>query len=160
MSPKFAPVLFGFVLSALMSLLVSGIATFRNAGLVDGFFNIWVNASNSESFFAQTTDGAVYSVGRNINGSSGVGHINEILVWTPVLVPAGKSLAKIYGGGNGNLFLMTDGTVYFAGANDTGGAGNDTKGGNISTMVQVPLPRPAFEIAATYYDSYAAILVP
>lgn len=122
--------------------------------------NIWVNASNSESFFAQTTDGAVYSVGRNINGSSGVGHINEILVWTPVLVPAGKSLAKIYGGGNGNLFLMTDGTVYFAGANDTGGAGNDTKGGNISTMVQVPLPRPAFEIAATYYDSYAAILVP
>ena len=27
-----------------MSLLVSGIATFRNAGLVDGFFGIWVNA--------------------------------------------------------------------------------------------------------------------
>jgi hypothetical protein len=44
MSPKFAPVLFGFVLSALMSLLVSGIATFRNAGLVDGFFNIWLGA--------------------------------------------------------------------------------------------------------------------
>lgn len=44
MSPKFAPVLFGFVLSALMSFVVSGIATFRNAGLVDGFFSIWIGA--------------------------------------------------------------------------------------------------------------------
>ena len=44
MSPRFAPVLFGFVLSALMSFVVSGIATFRNAGLVDGFFGLWVNA--------------------------------------------------------------------------------------------------------------------
>ena len=44
MSPRFAPVLFGFVLSALMSFVVSGIATFRNAGLVDGFFNLWISA--------------------------------------------------------------------------------------------------------------------
>jgi len=36
--------LFGFILSALMSFLVSGIATFRNAGLVDGFLGIWVGA--------------------------------------------------------------------------------------------------------------------
>ncbi|GAB1478362.1 DUF2798 domain-containing protein [Paracoccaceae bacterium] len=44
MPPRFAPVLFGFVLSALMSFIVSGIATFRNAGLVDGFLNLWVSA--------------------------------------------------------------------------------------------------------------------
>jgi hypothetical protein len=44
MSPRFAPILFGFVLSALMSFVVSGIATFRNAGLVDGFFSLWVGA--------------------------------------------------------------------------------------------------------------------
>jgi len=44
MSPRFAPVLFGFVLSALMSFVVSGIATFRNAGIVDGFFNLWISA--------------------------------------------------------------------------------------------------------------------
>lgn len=44
MPARFAPVLFGFVLSGLMSLLVSGIATFRNAGFVDGFFGIWVGA--------------------------------------------------------------------------------------------------------------------
>ncbi|KAB2884776.1 MAG: DUF2798 domain-containing protein [Albidovulum sp.] len=44
MSPRFAPVLFGFVLSALMSLIVSGIATLRNAGLADGFVTLWLGA--------------------------------------------------------------------------------------------------------------------
>lgn len=44
MPARYAPILFGFVLSALMSFLVSGIATFRNASLVDGFFSIWINA--------------------------------------------------------------------------------------------------------------------
>ncbi len=44
MPARFAPVLFGFILSALMSFLVSGIATFRNAGLVDGFLGAWISA--------------------------------------------------------------------------------------------------------------------
>jgi hypothetical protein len=44
MPARYAPILFGFILSALMSFLVSGIATFRNAGLVDGFFNTWISA--------------------------------------------------------------------------------------------------------------------
>jgi hypothetical protein len=44
MPARFAPFLFGFVLSAMMSLLVSGIATFRNAGFGDGFVGLWVNA--------------------------------------------------------------------------------------------------------------------
>jgi hypothetical protein len=44
MPPRFAPIVFGFVLSALMSLLVSGIATFRNAGLADGFVSLWLGA--------------------------------------------------------------------------------------------------------------------
>lgn len=44
MPARYAPILFGLILSALMSFLVSGIATFRNAGLVDGFFLTWINA--------------------------------------------------------------------------------------------------------------------
>ena len=44
MPARFAPILFGFVLSALMSFIVSGIATFRNAGLVDGFVGLWIGA--------------------------------------------------------------------------------------------------------------------
>lgn len=44
MPARFAPVLFGLILSALMSLIVSGIATFRNAGPVEGFFSLWFGA--------------------------------------------------------------------------------------------------------------------
>jgi hypothetical protein len=44
MPARYAPILFGFILSALMSFLVSGIATLRNAGLVDGFLAAWISA--------------------------------------------------------------------------------------------------------------------
>jgi len=44
MPARYAPILFGVVLSALMSLLVSGIATARNFGFVDGFFALWAGA--------------------------------------------------------------------------------------------------------------------
>lgn len=43
-SPRFAPIAFGFVLSALMSLVVSGISTVRTAGLIEGFGNLWIGA--------------------------------------------------------------------------------------------------------------------
>jgi len=39
-SPKFAPVLFGFILSVLMSFIVSGISTVHTAGLIEGFANL------------------------------------------------------------------------------------------------------------------------
>jgi len=42
MFPKqFAPALFGFILSGLMSLLVSGIATYRTAGIAPDFIGVW-----------------------------------------------------------------------------------------------------------------------
>jgi hypothetical protein len=44
MPARYAPVLFGFVLSALMSFIVSGIATFRSAGMANGFFGLWISA--------------------------------------------------------------------------------------------------------------------
>lgn len=44
MPARFAPVLFGFILSSLMSFVVSGISTLRNSGPVDGFFSLWIGA--------------------------------------------------------------------------------------------------------------------
>ena len=44
MPSRYAPFLFGFVLSGLMSLIVSGVATLRNAGFGDGFSAMWINA--------------------------------------------------------------------------------------------------------------------
>lgn len=42
--PRFAPVLFALILSAIMSLLVSGIATVRAVGISDPFLNTWVTS--------------------------------------------------------------------------------------------------------------------
>ncbi|MEM9968456.1 MAG: DUF2798 domain-containing protein [Pseudomonadota bacterium] len=41
---RFAPVLFGFLLSGMMSCLVSGIATLRSVGLIETFFSLWLGA--------------------------------------------------------------------------------------------------------------------
>lgn len=41
---KFAPVLFGLILSGLMSLLVSGISTYRVVGFGDGYTGLWTSA--------------------------------------------------------------------------------------------------------------------
>jgi hypothetical protein len=42
--PRFAPFVFGFILSGLMSFLVSGISTLRAVGPVTGFPTLWLFA--------------------------------------------------------------------------------------------------------------------
>jgi hypothetical protein len=41
---KFAPVLFGLILSGLMSLLVSGISAYRAVGLGEGYVGVWTSS--------------------------------------------------------------------------------------------------------------------
>lgn len=41
---KYAPILFGLILSGLMSLLVSGIATFRAVGLAPNLAGLWASS--------------------------------------------------------------------------------------------------------------------
>ena len=41
---KFAPLLFGLILSGLMSLLVSGLSTWRALGLAPDFAGLWISA--------------------------------------------------------------------------------------------------------------------
>jgi hypothetical protein len=41
---KYAPILFGLMLSGLMSLLVSGISTVRAIGMPPGFVGTWLGA--------------------------------------------------------------------------------------------------------------------
>jgi hypothetical protein len=41
---KFAPALFGLMLSGLMSLLVSGISTYRVVGFGESYAGVWVSA--------------------------------------------------------------------------------------------------------------------
>jgi hypothetical protein len=41
---KFAPALFGLILSGLMSLLVSGISTYRAVGFSESYAGVWLSA--------------------------------------------------------------------------------------------------------------------
>lgn len=41
---RFAPILFGFLLSGMMSSIVAGISTFRSVGLIEGFGGLWAGA--------------------------------------------------------------------------------------------------------------------
>lgn len=41
---RFAPILFGFLLSGMMSFLVSGISTFKALGIDPGFMGAWLAA--------------------------------------------------------------------------------------------------------------------
>lgn len=41
---RYAPLLFAFILSGVMSLLVSGVATLRALGLVEGIIGLWITA--------------------------------------------------------------------------------------------------------------------
>jgi amino acid transporter len=49
---KFAPLLFGFILSGLMSLLVSGISVLRATGLAAHFPSVWIGAWLTAWLFA------------------------------------------------------------------------------------------------------------
>lgn len=69
MPARFAPIAFGFVLSSLMSFLVSGIATFRNAGLVENFFTLWIGAWIPSWLIAFPVVLVVAPVARRIVGS-------------------------------------------------------------------------------------------
>lgn len=42
--PRYAPILFGLILSGLMSCMVSGIATLRATGLGEGVLALWMGA--------------------------------------------------------------------------------------------------------------------
>jgi alpha-tubulin suppressor-like RCC1 family protein len=120
---------------------------------------IWVNASDLESVFAKTADGAIYMAGNNTTGYGSIGTTSaSVNAWSRVIVPAGKTVAHIEFGGEGGLYLMTDGSVFFAGKNDTGGPGTGVTKGNTTIMTQVPLPGPAIDIAGTYMDSYAVVV--
>ncbi len=49
---KFEPLLFGFFLSGLMSLMVAGIATLRAAGVGPGFLSLWLTSWLTAWLFA------------------------------------------------------------------------------------------------------------
>lgn len=112
--------------------------------------------------FVIMTDGTVYAQGRNNDGALGVilpqGPVDTL---SAVILPDGAQVTKIASGNDGTIFLLADGRVFFAGLNDTSGAGHgaiNVPAERIYTPLQVPLPGDASDITATWWDGYAALL--
>lgn len=63
---KYAPLLFSLILSGLMSLLVSGISTFRALGLVPDFVTLWSRAWLTAWLFAFPAVMVVAPVARRV----------------------------------------------------------------------------------------------
>jgi alpha-tubulin suppressor-like RCC1 family protein len=105
------------------------------------------------------TDGSVYALGANTSSSQGTGSSAAPgATLTPVVMPAGAVVTDVAMANDTTLFLLESGEVYFAGLNDTGGAGAGTTGAALSTPVRVPLAHTATRIAASWFDSYLAVL--
>ncbi|MDF2508056.1 MAG: hypothetical protein K0Q52_1915 [Microbacterium sp.] len=105
------------------------------------------------------TDGSVYALGANTSSSQGTGSSAAPgATLTPVIMPAGAVVTDVAMANDTTLFLLESGEVYFAGFNDTGGAGAGATGGTFSTPVRVPLAHTATKIAASWFDSYLAVL--
>jgi hypothetical protein len=66
---KYAPAVFAFILSGLMSLMVSGIATFRATGLAADFFSLWIGAWITAWLFAFPAVMLVSPVARRMVGA-------------------------------------------------------------------------------------------
>ena len=69
----------------------------------------------------QMTDNTVYAAGENVVGQLGVGYVspnqNSMLL---MINSTGKTVNTIFCGDRNSLLLMTDGTIYSAGANNYG----------------------------------------
>lgn len=66
LTAKHEPLVFGFILSGLMSFLVSGISTLRAAGLGAGFLDLWLRAWLMSWFVAFPTVLMVAPVARRL----------------------------------------------------------------------------------------------
>ena len=75
------------------------------------------------------TDGTVYGTGYNYWGQLGLGNYTEKYNTLQPMLMGGKEATYISSGENHSLILMTDGTVYGAGLNNSGqlGLGNYTE---------------------------------
>lgn len=105
------------------------------------------------------TDGTAYALGANTSGASGVGNSSSPgATLTSVALPLGNVVTDIAMGNDGTLFLLADGSVQFAGLNDTGGLGVGSAGGFFYAPARVRLAHTATKIGASWYDSFIAVL--
>ena len=97
----------------------------------------------------QDYKGEIYACGNNDNGQLGLGHFNNQT--TPILIPnLPSNIIQIVCGGNHNLFLDSDGDVFFIEGNQFSGIQNTNRHG-VNQITNIP---PIQTISCIFHSSY------
>lgn len=85
--------------------------------------------SQSEASFYITQDGKLYSTGRNMSGTCGLGYVGETPTFTQVTLPETPRLVLL-SNGSGSI-VTVEGSMYSTGNSSSGRVGNGVSGGNL-----------------------------
>jgi alpha-tubulin suppressor-like RCC1 family protein/uncharacterized protein YjbI with pentapeptide repeats len=111
-------------------------------------------ATGSDFFAALMTDGTVYAVGANGSGQLGTGDNTNRTTLTQITLPSGKTPLDIKAGGAFLIILMTDGTIYGTGQNNSGGLGlGNTTNVNTLTLMLNSTGKTPSQISCGGYSS-------
>ncbi len=105
------------------------------------------------------TDGTVWALGGNLGSFLGVGDVIPGASFAQAgPFPTGTTVVDMVIGGAASLFLLSNGEVWFAGTNTTGGFGDGTTLGLSANPRKVSnLPVPVRSIATLFLDSFYAL---
>ena len=92
-------------------------------------------ANNSQAAAAVTTDGKLWRTGAATRGGNGNNWFTDYGT-----LPGGRKAAKVYNGDDHMFVVMTDGTAWALGQNDSGKLGTGVTGSPGATLTQVVLP--------------------
>jgi alpha-tubulin suppressor-like RCC1 family protein len=101
-----------------------------------------VAAGNTHSLLL-ADDGAVFSIGSNLEGATGLGtpagSFTRTTVATPILTTnlGGRKITQVAAGGDLSLLLAEDGSVFSFGQNDTGQLGLGTEDNHVSVATPI-----------------------
>jgi alpha-tubulin suppressor-like RCC1 family protein len=131
----------------------NGRNTFTEALFLRGK-NIFEIATGYDHSFALSSDGKVYTTGKNDNGQLGLGDYTDRNTFTEVSSLSGKNIVAISAFGSHSLALSSDGRVYAAGNNYNGqlGLGDNNKR---NTFIEVSSLKDIYAISAGHSHSIA-----
>ena len=115
-----------------------------------------IAAEDSHSFFIRA-DRSLWAIGENYNGQLGIGGSFNSLYWNPraadVPVQVAEDVARLATGGNHNLYVQLDGTLWAMGDNYNGQLGNGSTLKSLPSLMPMVVASDVTQAAAGHSHS-------